>query len=59
MVEKRSGCKYIPFMEPEDRDMEVVSMIKYNENIYVATKKGIYILKDEKFHRLDLVEKEE
>ncbi len=59
MVEKRSGTKYIPFMEPEDEDRIVVSMLEYKDRIYVATQKGVYILDNDKLRRLEIVEKTE
>ncbi len=49
---ERKSFMEIPFMEPEDEDRIIVSMIEFENKIYVATKKGIYIIKDDKLVRL-------
>ncbi len=48
---RREGMKHIPFGD-SDPERVIVSMIKFQDNIYVATQKGIYILRDEKLVRL-------
>ena len=55
MVEKRKGIKY-PFAEP-DPDKVVVSMLEFQGNVYIATQKGVYILKDDILIRLKMVDK--
>ncbi len=57
MAKKRSRTKYISFMESDlDPDRIIVSMIEFQDKIYVATQKGVYILRDEKFHHVKMVE---
>ena len=52
---KRNGTVYIPFMDA-DPERVVVSMLEFQGDIYVATQKGVYILKDGKFHHIEIVE---
>ena len=56
-VTKREGMKYIPFGE-SDPERIIVSMIEFQNKIYVATQKGIYIITDDKLVRLEFVEKD-
>ena len=58
MVEKRKGTEYIPFMDA-DPDRVVVSMLEFEGKIYVATQKGVYIMRDKEFHRLEIVDAED
>ena len=44
--------KNIPFMD-DDPERHIVSMCKYQDSLYVATQKGIYVLDDEKLRRLE------
>ncbi len=53
---RRDGMKYIPFGDP-DPERIIVSMIEFNDRIYVATQKGIYIIKDDELVRLKFKEK--
>ncbi len=55
-VKKRSRSKYIPFNDA-DPDKIVVSLCVYQDSLYCATQKGVYILEDEQFERLELKEK--
>ncbi len=48
----------IPFME-QDPERRIVSMCVFNEKVYVATQKGVYIIKEDKLHRLEFVEEKE
>ena len=41
-IDKREGLKYIPFGDA-DPERIIVSMIEFQDKIYVATQKGIYI----------------
>ncbi len=50
---RRSSTKYIPFMD-KDLDYVIISMLEFQGKIYVATQKGIYVLRDEKLVRLKL-----
>ena len=52
---KRDGISYIPFMEA-DPDMIIVSMCSFQDKLYCATQKGVYILKEDKFHRIEMKE---
>ena len=56
MVERRKGIKFT-FAEA-DPDKAIVSMIEWQGFIYVATKKGVYRIEDNKMVRLEFVEKE-
>ena len=56
-VQKRSGIKYIPFMG-EDEDKVIVSLCEFQDNLYCATQKGVYILEKDKFERIELIEKD-
>ena len=56
-IPKRNRTKYIPFADGPDPDLVVVSMVKFQDKIYVATQKGVYILKDEQLERLKMVQK--
>ncbi len=56
-VQKRDGIKYIPFMG-EDEDKVIVSLCEFQNNLYCATQKGVYILEKDKFERIELVEKD-
>ena len=55
-MERRSGTRYIPFNDA-DPDKIIVSMCVYHDSLYCATQKGVYILGDEQFERLELKEK--
>ena len=50
-MEKRAGTKFIPFMD-SDIDMVIVSMLEFDGNMYVATQKGVYILREEILERV-------
>lgn len=53
MVEsRRSGTKFAFGGEGK----EIVSMLNFRNTLYVATKEGVYSLRDDKFRRLELVE---
>jgi ligand-binding sensor domain-containing protein len=63
MVERRKPTEYIPFSDndPEyipfsdnDPDKIVVSMVEFGGNLYVATQKGVYILNDGTFDRVEI-----
>ena len=54
---RRSGTAYIPFAGGPDPERIVVSMLEFKGEIYVATQKGVYILRDEKLERIKMVEK--
>lgn len=56
-MELRSGMKHLPFMDA-DPDQIIVSMLEFEGKIYVATQKGIYIVRNEKLVRLELTEQE-
>ena len=43
----------------DDSDMRIVSMLEFNGMVYVATEKGVYIIKNDKLHRLEIVEKKD
>jgi len=47
-MDKRTGTKF----NEADPDMIIVSMIEFRDKIYVATQKGIYIIKDDQLIRL-------
>lgn len=55
---RRSGTKFM-FAEPEAEDMEIVSMTEFENQIYVATKKGVYLIKGNKLERLKMVLKDD
>ena len=54
-MSKREGIKHIPFGD-SDPEKIIVSMIEFQDRIYVATQKGVYIIKDDKLVRLKFVE---
>ena len=56
-ISKREGTKYIPFGD-SDPEKVIVSMIEFQDRIYVATQKGVYIIDNDKLVRLEFVEKE-
>ncbi len=53
---KREGLKYIPFGD-SDPEKVIVSMIEFQDKIYVATQKGVYVVSDDKLVRLEFEEK--
>ncbi len=53
---KREGMKCIPFGD-SDPEKIIVSMKEFQNKIYVATQKGIYVITDDKLVRLEFVEK--
>ena len=55
-VAKREGTKYIPFGD-SDPERIIVSMLEFQNKIYVATQKGVYVITDDKLVRLEIVEK--
>lgn len=55
-MRRRKGIK-VAFAEPEDENSKIVSMLEFQDNIYLATQKGVYILKDGVFVRLKMVDK--
>ena len=55
-AQPRKGTKY-PFGD-SDPDKEIVSMIEWQGFIYVATKKGVYRIEDDKMVRLEFVDKD-
>ena len=57
-MEQRKQIKYPTFNEAA-AGKTIVSMIKFNDNIYVATQKGVYILDDDKLKRLEFVQDEQ
>ena len=54
-VSKREGMKYIPFGD-SDPERVIVSMIEFQDRIYVATQKGIYVIKDDELVGLEFKE---
>lgn len=52
MEEKRT-MKPI-FAAEEDDSLKVVSMVEWRDNVYVATEKGVYVVKGDKLVRLKL-----
>ena len=54
-LEKRKGIKF-SFAEP-DLDKVIVSMLEFQGKVYVATQKGVYILKNDTLIRLKMVDK--
>ena len=54
-LEKRKGIKFA-FAEP-DPDKVIVSMLEFQDKVYVATKKGVYKIKDDTLVRLKFVDK--
>ncbi|KKK60260.1 hypothetical protein LCGC14_3026140 [marine sediment metagenome] len=55
-MKKRSGMKHIPFMDA-DPDKIIVSLCIYHDSLYCATQKGIYVLGNGQFERLEIKEK--
>lgn len=55
IAKRRKGTKFV-FGKP-DPDMVIVSMIEWEDKIYVATQKGIYRIENDKLVRLEIVEK--
>lgn len=53
-AKKRSGTKYIPFSDA-DPEREIVSLCEHKNDIYVATKVGVYKIVDDKLVRLKFV----
>lgn len=56
MINERSGTKYPTFNE-EDAEREIVSMIEFQDRIYVATKVGVYCMEGDKLVRLEIKER--
>ena len=54
MVEKRKGFNFA-YADP-DTDRKIVSILEFRGNMYLATQKGVYILKDDTFVRLEIVD---
>ena len=50
---KRKGMKNV--FNESDSEKIVVSMIEFEGKIYVATQKGVYIIKDDKLVRVEFV----
>ena len=55
-VNRREGLKHIPFGD-SDPEKVIVSMIEFQDKIYVATQKGVYVVSDDKLVRLEFEEK--
>ena len=52
-VKRRPGFKYVGECPAGER---IVSMIEFNNTIYVATNKTVFVMRDEKLHPVMFVE---
>ena len=55
-MKQRKRTKFA-FAEPEDENRKIVSMLEFQGSVYVATQKGVYIVKGDTLVRLKLVDK--
>ena len=57
-LKRRKGIKLIFSEADPEPDRVIVSMIEWEDSVYVATQKGIYRLENDVLKRLRMVEKE-